>query len=388
MLQTEFLPALARLLEAFGTDTMAHLQRTIKILLATNHTYPPQRVGGSESSIHNLCMTLPNFGFDVGVYCCWSIKGPQGWRYFLRSNFSSGGLINDNDFEYPVFRSRPSGKCVSDVISEFEPDLVIVNAGYPIRLADEFIERDIPTIVYIRDAHFGNLGGQIRNHPIIRYITTSRDLSLKFEKFCGILPVPIPPIVQPELYQTETQRQNVTFVCPVKQKGLDTALKLAACRPDIPFVFLESWRLKAPQLRERNRQIRHHKNIVLQDRTQYMREVYRKAKIMLVPTPKFEAWGRVVSEAQVSGIPVLASNTGGLPESVGPGGLLVNPEASIDDWNRALSRMWDDPKEYERLAELARKHATRPEFQPDVLIRELCTVFHELLNQTASIKPA
>jgi glycosyltransferase involved in cell wall biosynthesis len=82
----------------------------------------------------------------------------------------------------------------------------------------------------------------------------------------------------------------------------------------------------------------------------------------------------VASEAQVSGIPVLASTRGGLPESVGPGGILVDPTASLDCWERALARMWDDDAEYERLAELARQHSRRPEFQPAAIIAQLLDV--------------
>jgi glycosyltransferase involved in cell wall biosynthesis len=109
-----------------------------------------------------------------------------------------------------------------------------------------------------------------------------------------------------------------------------------------------------------------------------MRSVYRDAKLVLVPSRSPEAWGRVVSEAQLSGIPILASNYGGLPESVGRGGILIDPAASLEQWERALARMWDDEAEYERLAELARQHARRPDFQPVAIIEQLLATLFEL----------
>ena len=55
-----------------------------------------------------------------------------------------------------------------------------------------------------------------------------------------------------------------------------------------------------------------------------MRSVYRDTKVLLVPSQWLETWGRVATEAQFSGIPVLASRSGALPEAVGPGGILSN----------------------------------------------------------------
>ncbi len=63
-----------------------------------------------------------------------------------------------------------------------------------------------------------------------------------------------------------------------------------------------------------------------------MKQVYRSAKLILMPSMWEEAWGRVATEAQFSGIPVIASNRGGLPESVGPGGVLLDPDGPLEPW--------------------------------------------------------
>lgn len=130
----------------------------------------------------------------------------------------------------------------------------------------------------------------------------------------------------------------------------------------------------------RYRRIQKHGNITLRDSTDDMRTVYRDAKILLVPSLCFEGWGRSVSEAQLSGIPILASDRGGLPESVGPGGILVDAESGITDWEQALARMWDDDMAYERLAALALQHARRPEFEPRALVARLLAMITELVE--------
>src|SRR5690606_10381337 len=114
-------------------------------------------------------------------------------------------------------------------------------------------------------------------------------------------------------------------------------------------------------------------NITLHPPTNDMRPLYSRARLLLAPSQWREAWGRVATEAQVNGIPVLASARGGLPESVGPGGLLVEHDAPLEAWLAAFSEIWDDPVRYERYSTEAKRHSLRPEIQPDQIVREFIT---------------
>jgi hypothetical protein len=53
-----------------------------------------------------------------------------------------------------------------------------------------------------------------------------------------------------------------------------------------------------------------------------------------------EAWWRVASEARCSGIPVLGSRRGCLPEAIGGGGIVLDCEQPLDAWVAALGRLW------------------------------------------------
>ena len=88
-----------------------------------------------------------------------------------------------------------------------------------------------------------------------------------------------------------------------------------------------------------------------------------------MPTRIDETWGRVVTEAQFSGIPVLASDRGGLPESVGKGGILL-PDDDIYSWQIALEDLWSNPQRWCELSKSALQHASRPQIQPSTIIRE------------------
>lgn len=347
----------------------------MRIVFATNHAYPPQQVGGSELSAHQLCLALGERAMEVSVLARWTWRHPTGLSYALASALKPGRrFVRDAPFGYPVYRARDPESAVAELVERTAPDLAVINAGAPMRLARRFAALGVPTIVYVRDAFFGELGGPLDSGSLMAYVTTSQALGRRIEEAFGISPVCIPPIVLPELYRVEPSRRNVTFVCPHPKKGLETALLLAARRPDIPFVFQESWPVGLRERTARNRRIAAQPNVTLRPRTLDMRSVYREARLMLIPTPVFEGWGRVASEAQVSGIPSLANGVGGLPESVGRGGLIVDPEAGIDAWEAALSRMWDDPAEYARLSAEALVHAARPEFQPGALADRLAAV--------------
>ncbi len=81
-------------------------------------------------------------------------------------------------------------------------------------------------------------------------------------------------------------------------------------------------------------------------------DIYRRFDVLAVPSVPMPGWleqfGRVVVEAQASGIPVVASASGALPDVVGEEGLLVPPRdpGALRD---ALARLLDEPGLWEHL---------------------------------------
>jgi glycosyltransferase involved in cell wall biosynthesis len=88
--------------------------------------------------------------------------------------------------------------------------------------------------------------------------------------------------------------------------------------------------------------------------------VYRKTRVLLVPSQwEAETWGRVVSEAQFSGIPCVTSDRGGLPEAVGPGGIVLGFDSPAERWIAAIKKLWNDSRFYQEKAVAARAHSER-----------------------------
>ena len=137
--------------------------------------------------------------------------------------------------------------------------------------------------------------------------------------------------------------------------------EIARLCPEIPFVFVEGWPMSVEQRQKLMQELHGISNITLVSSQTDMRKIYGKCKFLLVPSIWEEAYGRVATEAQVSGIPVIASNRGGLPEAVGPGGILIDPDSPIEEWVTATKRLWEDSKYYAELSAASAAYANRPE---------------------------
>lgn len=101
-----------------------------------------------------------------------------------------------------------------------------------------------------------------------------------------------------------------------------------------------------------------------------MEEAWRDIKLLLVPSLWFEAWGIVVIEAHLRGIPVISSNVGALPEAMlgldyvipvtpiegkrDEEGTYIVPEQDTRLWVATVNKVMNDRSEYEKLSATVR----------------------------------
>jgi glycosyltransferase involved in cell wall biosynthesis len=345
----------------------------MRILMVTGQSYRPQRVGGSESSTHELAISLLRAGHQVAVLSDLESWGPLFEANRRSSRASGHGFPADTGVGYPVFRGllETSGFAagLKEARAAFRPDVVACQSGQPLRWARECAGAGLPVLVYLRDVEFERLGEDPGRVPRASYVANSAFTARRFEQAFGIRSTVIPPLVLRGFYAVERPGSSVLFVNPHPIKGVATALALARMRPQVPFIFQRAWHLSADHLNALRHYTASLPNVELRNPCLDMREAYRSAKILIAPSQWNEAWGRVVTEAQTSGIPAIVSGRGGLPEAVGQGGIVVPLDASDEQWAGALDRLWNNAGEWGRLSQLARASADRPEIQPDVLLR-------------------
>jgi glycosyltransferase involved in cell wall biosynthesis len=201
--------------------------------------------------------------------------------------------------------------------------------------------------------------------PFRAYIANSHFTAFRFREKFGISPHVVPPVFNPERYQARGKHTFVTFINPIAEKGVDIACAIAARCPEIPFLFVKSWQLTSGDVRLLKRRLFSLPNVTLVKARIDMRSIYGATRVLLIPSQCEEAWGRVAAEAQFSGIPVLGSDAGGLPDTIGPGGTVISRSAPADIWAQELRRLWHDGTYFAVKSQQALAHAHRPAINID-----------------------
>ena len=319
-------------------------------------------VGGVETSTDQLARRLLARGHTVAAMAGPRVDRPSG----------ASRIDEVPGYEYPAFvahRMAPAA-ALAEVRSRFAPDVVVVNAGgrwwhdwtRPLVAGSQ----DLPCVLYVCDREAVELLASGAVAPDVVW-TVADSHTAAARAVCEHRVITVPSLVEPDLYRTEPTGEVVLYVNPVKSKGVRIAITMAAARRDIPFVFLRSWGLSDAQSIELQRLAGALGNVDVALPTPDPREYYGRARLLLAPYDDFGR-PRVIAEAQVSGIPVLALDEPGNREATGPGGLLVSREAPIPDWIDALGVLWDNRGEHDRLAAAALTHSQRPEMDPAAIV--------------------
>lgn len=333
----------------------------MKIVFASAHPYLPQIAGGSQSNTHEMAMELVARGHQVAVLAGLTGDGWIGGRNRALMKLSGRKAIRDTGQGYPVYRSWFAWEGAADVARAERPDIAVVQSGSILRVAKAFRNAGVPVSLYLHNVEFDDHGGEMDDFRDCAFLANSNFTAERYHRTYGVGSTVINPLFQAERYTVRSSRERVLFINPHPVKGVDLALDLAAACPDIPFDFVESWTLSDDQHAELRKRIATLGNVTLHPRTKDMRQHYGRARIVLAPSRWEETWGRIASEAHYNGIPVLATGIGGLTEAVGPGGIVLSPDASVPDWIGALRSMWDDTERYNALSEAALHYSRRPQ---------------------------
>ena len=150
----------------------------------------------------------------------------------------------------------------------------------------------------------------------------------------------------------------LTFVNPTIEKGVypfaRIADELGKRRPDIPILVVEGRGTEAT-VAECGLELRAHGTVHFMAHTTDPRDFWGVTKVCLLPSVWWENQPLVAVEAMTNGIPVVGSDRGGIPETLGAAGIVLPipdritqatrmlPTAEeVEPWVRAVIRLWDN----------------------------------------------
>jgi glycosyltransferase involved in cell wall biosynthesis len=171
-------------------------------------------------------------------------------------------------------------------------------------------------------------------------------------------------------------RGVVAIINPSAFKGIAIFAGLARAFPEVAFGAVPTWATSAAD----RATLEALPNVELIAANEDVDEVYRQIRVLLVPSLWSEVFGQVITEALERGIPVLASDSGGIPEALlGTSAPIAVrpivhyaidpatatpmatsiPEQDLAAWQAALTPLISDRAVYERVAAAGRAAARR-----------------------------
>jgi surfactin synthase thioesterase subunit/glycosyltransferase involved in cell wall biosynthesis len=350
----------------------------MRILLAQNSLYYPAHGGGDKSN-RLLMEALAARGHACRVVArgATPTSAEGGVEVFERAGVEVH-VVND-----AMLRAHFAGQ-----VEAFAPEIVLASTDDPAQaLLEAALHAPRARVVYLARATLalpfgpdcafpGELNtGRIRAADGV--VGVSRYVADYIRKHAGIDAVHVPislmePGDWPELGRFDNS--FTTLVNPCAVKGIDIFLALADAFPETAFAAVPMW---GTNQRDRAA-LRARANVTMIPPADDIDALLARTRVLLVPSLWAEARSRMVVEAMLRGVPVMASDVGGLPEAMMgvPYLLPVNPIASyqprLDEqmvpvaevpsqetgpWREALGRLLADRAHWEEISRASRAAA-------------------------------
>lgn len=220
-------------------------------------------------------------------------------------------------------------------------------------------EAAIPTALYLReDEALRHLPDRAGDHTIANSQTLVAGAAAR-----GVEAAFVPSVIELAPMAVPPRDEVALLVNPVATHGLDRVAPLATARPDISIVLQESWPLDDAQRATIDDLTNRFPNVTFRSRRDPA-VLFDDTRLLLVPH-EVDNRPRTVLEAQVNGIPAVATDQPGLREQVGEAGVLLPLDADDQAWADAVGAVWDDDARRRGLGETAVAWATRDEIDPE-----------------------
>jgi len=337
-------------------------RKPMRLLYASERPPYPYFLGGAARCAHRLlvslaqeqhvdCLAVGSADYAVSP---WAQPQPADFAALGVRGVRPGATL---DCDYPVQVLADFPGALATLMDSLRPDVVwsqLEGAQTVLALART---KGITGLLYVHDAEDDPQELRATAGLGCHVVCSSAFLAGKVERIIGRPAQVLYPASDWYFDIAGDPAGFITLVNAHPVKGLDTFLEVARRLPDQRFLLQESWKLDDTALTQLQQRLAALPNVRFQHRVSDMRAVYAQTRVLLVPSVWEEGFGMVAVEAQSCGIPVIASARGGLPESVGSGGVLIHDFRNVDAWVDALRGLCDDEARYRQMSASALAHA-------------------------------
>ena len=337
-----------------------------KLLVTSRRTTPPFFVGGDSVSMYLWAKYLASKNYEVvwigsyneasdslSVKNTYSIKGELtpsqiqnvGYKYKLRLEVRKrwyGVSYKDKNTHiqwHLVSDIEHYNKIFQSTLLQLQPDAVITYLEGAIEAMDLSAEVAIPVFNIIHDMESWQiptlLVADYYGHDVI-FVSNACERKyrplLRYSKSKVIYP-PFQKLISGNSGEILRERKYVTMINPTIVKGSELLRKIIEKMPHVQFLVVKNWTSDNDVVK-----LSKYSNVSVIARQVHINDIYKQTKVLLAPSFWEEAFGRVIVEAALEGVPTIGSNRGGIPEAIGTEGGSVLDYNNSDAWVKEIEK--------------------------------------------------
>src|SRR5581483_11347032 len=330
----------------------------MRVLLASSASYDPPRGGSTHSNLAWL-RELTAGGHECELVAGSEPAGnPTVQRQMLRSRIVEWRpdvvLVSSEDLSHMLLREAHHSAPGRDVYLAHTPQFFPFGpeSWNPDPHAAELVRRSAAVVAI--------------GHHVAGYI----------EHAIGVRPrVVHPPIYGAGPFERGAGGEFVTMINPSAVKGISIFLAVARALPGVDFAALPGW---ATNVSDRQ-SLAALANVTMLQPVARIDDFLRRTRVLLMPSLWYEGFGLIVMEAMLRGVPVIASDSGGLKDAKDGTGYVIPvrpieryehayddrrmpcavvPPQDVAPWIAAVRTLAGDSAEWERESEQSFRAAT------------------------------